>query len=153
VENDLVAVNNDPPAPSDPAQNQSPQTVQNLMDTLSQDLTDAASTQEQIQQTATEIINDIGYSSSHKLGTMTVRQQLISAPPLRLTLLAPGGTGTNFNFSFLTVSNQSYTVWSTTNLAASAWTVYTNFAGSGYPWTITTSATNAVSNFYRASSP
>jgi hypothetical protein len=153
VENDLTAVNNDPPAPSNPTQNQSPAAVQNLMNTLSQEMNEAASTQEQINQEATQVANDIGYSNSRRLGIVTLRQQLISAPPLRLTLVAPGVSGTNFNFSFLTVSNQSYTVWSSTNLAAGAWTVCTNFSGSGYTWTITIPATNTVNNFYRASSP
>jgi hypothetical protein len=109
----------------------------------------------QLQQQATvQVINNLpGWSRARNLGTLTVRQQLISGPPLPLYLLAPRASGSNFNFDVLTVSNQSYTVWSSTNPAASQWAAYTNRTGDGYPQTVIAPANGSRRSFYRASSP
>jgi hypothetical protein len=62
-------------------------------------------------------------------GSFTVSFQVVSVAPVQLQ--SPHLVGTNFCFSFQTVSNQSYTVLSTTNLAGGTWTTNTIFIGDG----------------------
>jgi len=107
-----------------------------------------------------DIINsmgDIGYETSfsgaRNCGIATVSEQLLSGPSLSPVLSPPRGTATTFSFAFLTVSNQSYTVWSSTNLAAANWVVYTNFISDGYPKIFTAPSGRRGQGFYRLSSP
>ena len=67
------------------------------------------------------------------------------APPL--TGLAAGNNALSFGFG--TVSNQSYTVQQTTNLASTNWTDYTNITGSGTPYQFTAPTANRTQNFFR----
>ncbi len=69
-------------------------------------------------------------------------------------LLAPQLSGTNFNFSFVTSSGQSCTVWANTNLATTNWLRQTNFAGkvgTNQVWLPLPS--NVPQQFYRLSQP
>ena len=107
-----------------------------------------------VQQLQVEAIDNLTtYSGATNRGTVLVREQLLSGPPLLLQLLSPRTTGTNFSFVFLTVSNQSYTVWSNPNLATSNWVSYTNLLGDGYIQKMTVPITNSTKSFYRLSSP
>lgn len=63
------------------------------------------------------------------LGTFTISLQVLSRSPVEIQ--SPQQSGTNFTFSFQTVTNQSYTVLSTTNLASGIWTTNTIFIGNG----------------------
>jgi hypothetical protein len=62
-------------------------------------------------------------------GTYIVSFQVSSVAPVEIQ--PPQLSGTNFIFSFQTVTNQSYTVLSTTNLASGTWTTNTIFIGDG----------------------
>ena len=92
-------------------------------------------------------------SSATNRGTMTARRQLIYAPPMQLKLVSPRMVGTNFIFNFLTVSNQSYTVWASTNLTTTNWVSTTNLLGDGYIQKLTAPINNRSNSFYRLSSP
>ncbi len=61
-------------------------------------------------------------------------------------------TGSGFSFSFLTVSNNSYTVWRKADLTSATWLNYSNFIADGYVKQITAAATNAA-QFFRVSQP
>lgn len=93
------------------------------------------------------------FSSGVVAGNMTARQQVVYSPPLPLQILSPRSDGTNFMFNFVTVSNQSYTVWQRPNLASSTWQSYTNVIGAGYVQAVTTPLTNSPASFFRLSSP
>ena len=95
----------------------------------------------------------VTYSGAANRGTVTVREQLIYAPQLPLVLALPRKTGTNFSFAFLTVSNQSYTVWANTNLTTPNWVSTTNVLGDGYIQNMTVPVTNSAQSFYQLSSP
>ncbi len=94
-----------------------------------------------------------GYSFGTELGSLTVRKQVVFAPPLPLVLLSPRSDGTNLIFDFVTVSNQSYTVWSNSNLATTNWLIYTNLVSDGYIQKITAPLTNSTQSFYLLRSP
>jgi hypothetical protein len=66
-------------------------------------------------------------------GFLNGLQSFVVSPPaaLTVTILSPLLAGTNFTFSFSTISNQSYTVQQNTNLATTNWTFYTNITGNG----------------------
>lgn len=68
-------------------------------------------------------------------------------------VLAPQLAGTNFTFSFSTVSNQSYSIQQNTDLTTTNWTFFTNFIGQGLSFQFITPATSAVSRFFRVSEP
>ena len=93
------------------------------------------------------------YSTATYRGHAATREQIILAPPLPIKLLSPRVVGTNFQFYLTTVSNQTYTVWSSTDLAATNWDSYTNFTADGYVKKITAPNTNSPRGFYRVSSP
>jgi hypothetical protein len=94
------------------------------------------------------------YSTARYRGHAFTREQVVLAPSLPIKLLAPHiRGGTNFQFWFRTVLNQSYTVRASTNVAATHWVSYTNFTGDGYLKKITAPATDSPRRFYRVSSP
>ena len=94
------------------------------------------------------------FSLGKNVGTLVAHQQIISSSPLPLVISSPRRDGTNFVFSFGTVSNQSYSVWANSNLATTNWVSYTNLVGDGYVHKITTSINNSQTGFfYRLSSP
>jgi hypothetical protein len=78
---------------------------------------------------------------------------LVVAGPPPVQILTPQSSGGHFNFSFQTVSNQSYTVRQNTNLTTSDWVFYTNFTGDGSMFQFTTSLSNAPDNFFRVTEP
>ena len=53
----------------------------------------------------------------------------------------------------MTVSNQSYTVLTTSNLAATSWISYTNVPGDGYTHNVTVPLAGSSRNFFRLTSP
>ncbi len=76
---------------------------------------------------------------------------LVQARP---QLLAPQTAGTNFTFSFATVTNQSYRVWFNTNLETTNWLVQTNITGNGGTNRVLLPVqNNAPQQFYRVSEP
>ena len=149
----MEALGANPPPPTSPAQSQSPQQVQNQINALNQTMNDINAALQQQNTQGQVLVDNVGFSSSFKLGTLSVREQILIAPPLQLILLSPRTTGTNFGFNFLTVADQPYSVWSNTDLATNNWVVYTNFVGDGFPRTITAPAKNTLKAFYRLSSP
>jgi hypothetical protein len=82
-----------------------------------------------------------------------VNERLLSGPLLALVLSQPLNTGTSLSFGFLTITNYSYTVWSSTNLAATNWVVCTNFISDGSPKMFTTPFASHGQGFYRLTSP
>jgi hypothetical protein len=78
-------------------------------------------------------------------GTFTVSFQVSSVEPVEIR--SPQTSGTNFVFSFQTVTNQSYTVLSTTNLAGGTWTTNTILIGDGTLKQIAVPAKNAAEFF------
>jgi hypothetical protein len=78
---------------------------------------------------------------------------LVVAGPPPVQILTPQSSGGHFNFSFQTVSNQSYTVQQNTNFTTSDWVFYTNFTGNGSMFQFTTSLSNAPNNFFRVTEP
>ncbi len=95
----------------------------------------------------------VSYSLGTFLGTVTVRQQIVYSPPGPIAIASPRNDGANFLFDFSTVSNQTYTVWSSTSLSGTNWGSYTNLTGDGYFQEISIPITNAQQNYYRLSSP
>ena len=90
--------------------------------------------------------NDNGVADIANGPAIVVRQLL----PVRLT--DPRVTGSDFSFSFVTVSNNSYTVWRKADLTSATWLDYSNFIADGYVKQITAAATNAA-QFFRVSQP
>lgn len=69
-------------------------------------------------------------------------------------LLSTKMSGTNFNFNLATLQNQNYTIYATTNLASTNWTIFTNFLGDGGTDQIVVPIPPGSSHqFFRASSP
>lgn len=68
-------------------------------------------------------------------------------------IISPQLAGANFEFSFGTVPNQSYSVYSTTNLATTNWTFYTNLTGDGTLQQIVVPVRNPPVRFFRVTSP
>lgn len=83
-------------------------------------------------------------------GNFTVSFQIISVTPVQLQ--SPQLAGTNFCFSFQTVSDQSYTVLSTTNLADGTWTTNMIFIGDGTLKQLTVPLTDGA-EFFRVREP
>jgi PKD repeat protein len=54
-----------------------------------------------------------------------------SSSPAPVKILSPQISAGNFNFSFQTTNNQSYTVQTSTNLLTTNWSFVTNFTGRG----------------------
>ena len=90
--------------------------------------------------------NDTGVTDIANGPAIVVRQLL----PVRLT--DPHVTGSAFSFSFLTVSNNSYTVWRKADLTSATWINYSNFIADGYVKQISVATTNAA-QFFRVSQP
>ena len=84
---------------------------------------------------------------------MTASKQVTLAPAGALPLLSPRATATNFTFNFLTVSNQNYTVWRTTNLVTTDWITYTNFTADGFPKLVKVPPAESRQQFIRVSTP
>jgi hypothetical protein len=74
-----------------------------------------------------------------------------SAVPAQMA--GPHVSGTNFMFGFGTVSNQSYSVYASTNLATTNWTFYTNLTGDGNWQQIVVPAQNPPRRFFRVREP
>jgi hypothetical protein len=55
----------------------------------------------------------------------------LSLTSSRIRIFSPELPGTNFTFSYQTVSNQSYTIQSNSDLGTTNWMFYTNFIGNG----------------------
>jgi len=77
---------------------------------------------------------------------------IIVTQPLPVRLTDPRVTGSDFSFSFVTVSNNSYTVWRKADLTSATWLDYSNFIADGYVKQITFAATNSA-QFFRVSQP
>jgi sugar lactone lactonase YvrE len=75
----------------------------------------------------------------------------ISGTP-SVALQSPQLSGGNFNFSFPTEDNQSYTIEQTTNLSVGAWQFYENVTGNGAAMQITAPLTNRQ-QFFRVIQP
>ena len=74
--------------------------------------------------------------------------------PISPLLLSPNLSGGNFSFSFLSMSNQAYTVETTTNLNTLIWTTNSNPIGNGSLLQITVPATlNTPAQFFRVVVP
>jgi hypothetical protein len=68
-------------------------------------------------------------------------------------IVNPMLSGTNFAFSFGTVSNQSYTVQRNDDLATTNWVFYTNFTGNGSLMQVLAPVTNTPQRFFRVKCP
>jgi hypothetical protein len=134
------------PLPPNPLLNQLSQ-AQEAVDQANQ----AVQAQIQVQ---IQIANNMGsYSTATDVGTVSIRQQMISGPPPSLLLLSPHASSTNLSFGLLTANNLSYTIWTSTNVAGPNWSVYTNFVSDGYPKSISAPFGGSAHAYYRASSP
>lgn len=71
----------------------------------------------------------------------------------RVYLLDTTGVGTNLQFTFTPVIGRTNYIESSTNLAAQAWTPYTNFVGDGSVQTIVVPANNPALRFFRLRTP
>jgi len=83
-------------------------------------------------------------------GTFTASLMVLVPYP---QIIAPQLTGTNFSFAFQTLTNQSYTIQQTTNLAGGNWNFYTNFIGDGMPYLFTVPVGNSHAQFFRVREP
>jgi len=69
-------------------------------------------------------------------------------------IISPRLSGTNFTFSFLTMSNQSYTIQVSTNLASSTnWNLYSNFIGNGSNFQLRVPVKPGPRQFFRVREP
>ena len=68
-------------------------------------------------------------------------------------IVNPMLSGTNFAFSYGTVSNQSYTVQRNDDLATTNWVFYTNFTGNGSLMQVLAPVTNTPQRFFRVKCP
>jgi hypothetical protein len=68
-------------------------------------------------------------------------------------IVGPALNGTNFAFSFGTVSNQSYTVQRNDDLNTTNWIFYTNLTGNGSLMQVVAPATNTPQRFFRVRQP
>lgn len=73
--------------------------------------------------------------------------------PLPFIIQPPLLAGTNFAFSFSTISNQSYTVQQNMNLATTNWIFYTNFIGNGSLYQFLAPVSSTRQQFFRVSAP
>lgn len=73
--------------------------------------------------------------------------------PTPVQVQSPAVSNGQFSFDFSTLSGQSYTVQTTTNLANAEWSVLTNITGDGAPYQLTTPATNFPELFFRVREP
>jgi len=62
-------------------------------------------------------------------------------------------SGTNFSFSFPTLTGQSYTVETSTNIGAGSWTYYTNVTGNGSGFKVTLPSNQGGARFFRVEVP
>ena len=92
-----------------------------------------------------------GYSDNSGVFTLSVKVLVanVSAP----TLANVQTVGTNFSFSFLTTSGQSYTVEVATNLLMGGWNYYTNVTGNGNIFQLAAPIHQAGTQFFRVESP
>ena len=71
-----------------------------------------------------------------------------------INILSSSVTGTNLNLSFVTTTtNLGYTVWGSTNLAATDWISVTNVAGSGGVTNSVTVPMKTPAQYFRVSAP
>ena len=68
-------------------------------------------------------------------------------------IVSPRLSDSDFAFSFSTLRDQSYTVLTSTNIAATNWTVYTNIVGAGTLQQIFVPAVNTPYRFFRLREP
>jgi uncharacterized repeat protein (TIGR01451 family) len=68
-------------------------------------------------------------------------------------ILSPMKSGGNFIFSFLALSNQSYTIQQTTNLLTPNWTLFSNFIGNGSIYQFSVPISSARQQFFRVREP
>ncbi len=100
-----------------------------------------------------------GDATSYTVVVTNAFGSVTSAPPAMLTVVTPVQiqlpllTGTNFTFSFSTVSPQSYTVQQNTNLATTNWTFYTNITGNGSLYQFLAPVGSNRQQFFRVSEP
>jgi hypothetical protein len=59
----------------------------------------------------------------------------------------------HMDFSFPTITNQSYTIQETASLSPTSWMDYSNFTGNGSVWQFAIPVTNAPQQFFRVISP
>jgi hypothetical protein len=95
----------------------------------------------------------VSCSEAANIGFMTVSKQVTSAPASALELLSPRTTGDHFSFNFLTVSNQTYTVWSSPNVITDHWASYTNFTANGFSKVVKVPSADSRGRYFRVSSP
>lgn len=101
-----------------------------------------------------DFFSTIGDSNSFAIYDNIRIEPLNLTPPLGFAppvLLPPQIVGNQFNFSFSTLLNESYTVQSTTNLSSPVWIPYTNVTGNGGIINITVPL--GPSKYFRLSSP
>jgi hypothetical protein len=89
--------------------------------------------------------------------TLSVSSQGQSSNPSPFAAAIPivnlARAGTNFSFSFLTASNQSYTIQRCDWLNSTNWILHTNFIGNGSVMPVVVPITNAPQRFFRVRQP
>ncbi|MGA2854388.1 MAG: hypothetical protein ABSE90_09705, partial [Verrucomicrobiota bacterium] len=92
-----------------------------------------------------------GYGDNSGAFTLSVKVLVanVSAPSLANVQT----TGANFNFSFLTTSDQNYTIEVATNLLMGGWNYYTNVTGDGNIFHFAAPINQAGTQFFRVESP
>ena len=78
---------------------------------------------------------------------------LVVTGTVPVQIINPVLSGSNFAFSFGTVSNQSYTVQRNDDLNTANWTFYTNLTGNGSLMQVVAPVTNAPMRFFRVREP
>lgn len=106
---------------------------------------------------AEDIYIDIKFTSwgaAGSGGAFSYQRSTTPLPPTPPKILSVQLTGNNYSMSFLTVSNQSYTVQGNLDLTTTNWFNCTNFTGNGLVAVVTVPASNGVPNeFFRVKQP
>ena len=92
-----------------------------------------------------------GYSDNSGAFTVTVKVLVADTPSVTFTNVQTSGT--NFSFSFPTLTGQSYTVETSTNIGAGSWTYYTNVTGNGSGFKVTLPSNQGGARFFRVEVP
>jgi hypothetical protein len=92
-----------------------------------------------------------GYGDNSGAFNVTVKVLVADVPTVSLSNAQHSGT--NFSFTFPTLTGESYTVMTTTNLWAANWIYYTNFTGNGSVLNLALPANRTGAWFYRVDCP
>jgi hypothetical protein len=96
--------------------------------------------------------NEVSMILSNTASSVNIIVTQILVPPQGV-ILQPQMSGSNFIFSFQTITNQSYTIQQNTNPPSANWLFVTNITGDGSLFEFVIPATNAPQDFFRVLQP